>query len=69
MITLITLLDVIFREHPKRKGMGKRGITVLLKCLASVTAAENANDRTLVLVSLKKLSIFDLSDHQINEEI
>lgn len=44
MITWITLLDVIFWEHPKGKGMGKGGIIALLKCLISVTAAQNANE-------------------------
>lgn len=56
MITLIILLAVIFWEHPKgRKGMGRREVTVLLKCLASVTAAQNTNDRPLDLMSLEEI--------------
>lgn len=36
--------------------MGKRGVTVLLKCLTSATAAQNANERTLM--SLEEMKVY-----------
>lgn len=38
--------------------MGKRGAQLLLKFLTSATAAQNANERTLVLMSLEEIKVY-----------